>query len=215
MISTVRDVIQNQQNKPHPKLIEILIISLILLSAILGLYKPRIKGAIGESKVAFRLKLLNKKEFKVIHNILLKSEGWSSQIDHVIVSIYGVFVIETKNYKGWIHGHENSEYWVQSIYEHKTRFRNPVIQVKGHVRTLKRVLREYDQVVYYPIVVFSGQGELKNVYSVVPVVYARQLLRTIVSVPATPSFMGSCQAVSLLQKDGKRTTDLHSNVPPI
>lgn len=158
---------------------EILIIGLLLITAILGFYAPRIKGAIGESKVAVLLYFLNKNEYRVINDILLRSGGRSSQIDHLVVSIYGIFVIETKYYKGWIHGHENSEYWVQSIYKHKYRFRNPVLQSKGHIRTLKNILREYSHAIYYPIVVFSGEATLKNVYTEAPVIYTRQLLRVI------------------------------------
>jgi hypothetical protein len=163
----------------------ILIIGLIAIFVVLGIYAPRIKGAIGESKVALRLKLLNKKEFKVINDVLLKSGDRSSQIDHIVVSIYGIFVIETKNYGGWIHGHENSEYWVQTYYKNKTRFKNPVIQNKGHIITLKKVLQEYKHVVYYPIVVFSGKAKLKNVHSEVPVIYSRQLLKTIKNTTGT------------------------------
>ncbi len=158
---------------------EILIIGLILVFMIVKVFSSGIKGAIGESKVAIRLDFLNKKEYKVFNNILLQSEGRSSQIDHLIVSVYGIFVIETKNYKGWIHGHENSEYWVQSFYKKKYRFRNPVPQNKGHIGTLKTILREYNHVVYYPIIVFTGQAKLKNVYSKVPVIYKGQLLRAI------------------------------------
>jgi hypothetical protein len=88
-------------------------------------------------------------------------------------------VIETKNYKGWIHGHERSQYWTQTIYKHKNRFRNPVIQCRGHIKTLKAVLSEFDEPPYYPIVVFTGQAKLKNVYSETPIIYTRQLLNTI------------------------------------
>lgn len=152
---------------------------LFLILGILGVYTSRIKGAVGELKVALWLKLLNRSDFKVIHNLLLETGNRSSQIDHLVISVYGIFVIETKNYKGWIHGHEHSQYWVQTIYKHKNRFRNPVIQNQGHIRTLRSILQGFEQVTYSPIVVFSGQAKLKNVYSDAPVIYARQLIKTI------------------------------------
>ncbi|MFK8006321.1 MAG: nuclease-related domain-containing protein, partial [Saprospiraceae bacterium] len=90
--------------------------------------KPKIKGIRGEYKVSRVLRKLDKTEYKIFHDLYLKSEDRYTQIDHLIISIYGVFVIETKNYKGWIHGNEKSEYWTQTIYKKKTKFRNPVKQ---------------------------------------------------------------------------------------
>ncbi|MEL6672807.1 MAG: NERD domain-containing protein [Bacteroidota bacterium] len=158
---------------------EALVILLIALLFLIAFFASEILGYIGEKKVAFRLWFLSSKRFKVIHNILLPYEDKSSQIDHVVVSLYGIFVIETKNYRGWIHGHEKSEYWTQTFYKSKTKFRNPVSQNKGHVRALKQVLNNYPDLIYYPIVVFSGRAELKNVYTEVPVIYKSRLLRTI------------------------------------
>lgn len=155
------------------------ILIFLILSVIVGIYRPRIKGFIGEFKVSATLKFLNNRTYKVINDILLKPQGRSSQIDHIVVSEYGIFVIETKNYKGWIHGHENSEYWTHSIYKRKYKFRNPILQTKGHIRTLKSVLKEYNNISYFPIVVFTGGGKLKNVYSNVPVIYTYRLLNTI------------------------------------
>jgi len=45
--------------------------------------------------------LLNKDEYKTIKNVTLPAEGGTTQIDHIIVSQYGVFVIETKNMAVW------------------------------------------------------------------------------------------------------------------
>lgn len=157
----------------------ILLFLILLVMAIRWLFMPKIKGFLGELKVSSWLRSLNSKEYKVLNDVLIKSGGRSSQIDHVIVSIYGIFVIETKHYKGWIHGHEKSEYWTQSIYRYKNRFRNPIIQNKGHIRTLRQLLRDYQGLTYHSIIVFSGQATLKNVYTDVPVIYPRQLLRTI------------------------------------
>ncbi|RLQ96850.1 nuclease-related domain-containing protein [Falsibacillus albus] len=53
-------------------------------------------------------------EYIVLHDIYLPSKNGSSvQIDHMILSIYGIFVVETKNYKGWIFGDDQSRQWKQ------------------------------------------------------------------------------------------------------
>lgn len=153
------------------------IIILFLLLIVYGYYLPQIKGIIGESRVSRKLENLNPEEFKVLNDVLLNTTNGSSQIDHIVVSIYGIFVIETKNYTGWIHGNENSEYWIQTIYKKKTKFRNPIKQNWSHIYALKEILSEYKQIIYHPIVVFTGSGELKNITSKIPVIYKHQLIQ--------------------------------------
>lgn len=52
-------------------------------------------------------KLVHKKmlqlpdEYTIFNDFLFESNGHSTQIDHIVVSPYGVFVIETKGYKGY------------------------------------------------------------------------------------------------------------------
>ncbi|MFD2518261.1 NERD domain-containing protein [Salinimicrobium flavum] len=160
-----------------------LFIIFFVLSGILFYFKknilPKIKGALGENKVTTKLRRLNKKEYIVFNNILLKKGNSTTQIDHIVVCQGGIFVIETKNYKGWIHGHQNSEYWMQTIYNYRKKFRNPIKQNWVHVFAIKKLLSEFGHIRYFPIIVFSGNAELKNVTSRIPVIYRNQLLRTI------------------------------------
>ena len=64
------------------------------------------------------------------------------QIDHVVVSRKGIFVLETKNYTGWIFGNENSQNWTQVIYKRKEKFYNPIWQNFDHIQALKEFLGE-------------------------------------------------------------------------
>jgi hypothetical protein len=167
-------------------LIEILFIIIIVLVIVYKLNAHKIKGAIGESRVARQLNKLQDDEYIVFNDILIKSDRGSSQIDHIVISIYGIFVIETKNYKGWIHGNENSEYWTQSIYKDKEVFRNPIRQNWAHIYSLKEVLSDFKKVTYHPIVVFAGSAELKNIVSKIPVIYANQLFQIIMGKRGNP-----------------------------
>ena len=151
----------------------------IFLYFIFRLNKSLSRGDRGELRVARRLRNLKGEEYVVFNDLLLKTDRGSSQIDHIVISRYGIFVIETKNYSGWIHGHENSEYWTQSIYRKKTKFRNPIKQNWSHIYALKDVLSEYRQAIYHPIIVFAGRAELKNVDSSIPVIYEHQIIRVI------------------------------------
>ena len=79
--------------------IYIWIIALMVLSALVTIIKPRIKGKMGEATVSMLLKKLDKNKYQVVNDVLLSAEGGNTrttQIDHVVVSIYGIFSIETK-----------------------------------------------------------------------------------------------------------------------
>lgn len=136
------------------------------------------KGAIGEQMVANILKKLDPKKYKVINDVLLQNGNYTSQIDHVVVSDYGIFVIEMKNYSGWIYGDEKSQNWTQVFYKRKEKFLNPIIQNNGHVKALEKLLGDIGKLSFIPIVVFSTKATLKvNVQSIV--VDTANLLKTI------------------------------------
>lgn len=120
------------------------------------------KGKAGERKVATILRQLPKEDYFVFNDLIIKfRNGGSSQIDHVVISRFAIFVIETKNYKGWIFGHENSEYWTQHIYGYKYLFYNPVKQNAGHIRALRGVLDSFGSLPFVSIVAFSPQASFK------------------------------------------------------
>jgi len=155
----------------------VILIILFIIAIVLKL--PKVKGIIGEGATKVVLKKLNSTEYFIINDLLIpSSNGKSSQIDHVVVSQYGVFVIETKNYKGWITGSENSQYWKQTIYKRKENLYNPIWQNRGHVKALEELLSEFGEIPFIPIVAFSGRSTLKvQVNS--EVVYLSNLVKTI------------------------------------
>lgn len=73
-----------------------------------GILFARFRGKLGEWRVGQILRHLPKKQYIAVNDLLLFNGGASSQIDHVVVSVYGVFVVETKCYRGWIYGSERS-----------------------------------------------------------------------------------------------------------
>ena len=147
-------------------MINLFFIILVVLSFLLGLYRPIWKGKISESLVNHKLESLTE-EYVVMNNVLLKSNGYSTQIDHLVVSPYGVFVIETKGYKGWIMGHENSEYWTQVVFRSKHKFYSPIRQNEGHIRFIRRLLKN-DSIKFIPIVVFNNDATLNLFAKLIP-----------------------------------------------
>lgn len=118
------------------------------------------KGKAGEMRVAKILSKLPEEEYRVINNLLIKQGNKTTQIDHVVVSEYRIFVIETKHYRGWIYGDANREYWTQNIYGNKYDLWNPIHQNQGHIRALRRVLTDIPPGVFISIVTFSRQASL-------------------------------------------------------
>ena len=82
-------------------------IIIIILSVFFITKSPTWQGRIGEIKVSLRLKALGN-DYVVLNDLLISQSEYSSQIDHLVISRFGIFVIETKNYKGWIFGNEKS-----------------------------------------------------------------------------------------------------------
>ncbi len=124
--------------------------------------KSKIKGFTGELKTDILLSFLDNTKYKIINNFMAESNGKSCQIDHLIVSQYGLFVIETKNYSGWIFAGEYNDYWTQINYKRKNKLYNPLKQNNGHVNVLKYYLKKYPDLKYIPIVVFSSDSEFKT-----------------------------------------------------
>jgi predicted RNA-binding Zn-ribbon protein involved in translation (DUF1610 family) len=120
------------------------------------------KGVFGEFVVNLSAKLfLDKEKYHLIKNITLPTEDGSTQIDHVIVSRYGIFVVETKNMKGWIFGSPNQKTWTQKIYKHSSKFQNPLHQNYKHTKTLESLLGlNEDQI--FSVIVFVGDSTFKT-----------------------------------------------------
>ena len=137
------------------------------------------KGRRGENKVASILSQLPNSEYSVINDITVQNKNGSAQIDHVIISVYGIFVIETKNYSGWIMGGEKSDQWTKNMYGHKYCFYNPIRQNYGHISALARTLL-VSKNNFVSIVAFPYKADIK-VHTSEHVVYFKEIVPTILS----------------------------------
>lgn len=98
------------------------------------------KGNRGERKVARALSHgLDPEKYKIISDLIIPdSAGGTTQIDHVVISQYGIFVIETKNWSGWIFGDFDCPKWTEQFYRKKYLFQNPFRQNYKHIVCLSR-----------------------------------------------------------------------------
>lgn len=136
---------------------------LIPIAFAIGLLKtPWFKGVVGEAVVKFAAKLqLPASTYHRFHNVTLPTTDGTTQIDHVFVSRFGIFVVETKNMKGWIFGSEKQATWTQKIFKKSFKFQNPLRQNYKHVKTLEAALDIPPETIH-SVVVFAGESTFKT-----------------------------------------------------
>jgi len=123
---------------------------------------PESAGKQGESRVHSGLtRFLDRKFYRLFTNITLPIGDTTTQIDHLVVSPYGIFVIETKNMTGWVFGNPDHARWTQVNYQFRLRFQNPLQQNEVHVRAVRNLLRLHPEDVHN-VVVFVGDSTFKT-----------------------------------------------------
>lgn len=125
------------------------------------LKSPLFKGWFGEKAVQLRLRGLDEAVYRPFHDLIVPARRATTQIDHIYVSRFGIFVIETKNYSGWIYGGENQAKWTQVVYRQKNSFQNPLRQNYAHIKALAALLG-LPESSFHSVVIFLGGCEFKT-----------------------------------------------------
>jgi hypothetical protein len=168
-------------------MIQLVIITVIITFIQVTLFKIKIlnRGIKGEKQIYKILKKLSN-EYSVYNDITLWDGQKGAQIDHLILSPYGIVNIETKNMTGEIIGNEDEETWVQKKFgkgrnEYLNKFKNPCIQGKEHERVLKSSLKIKgirEEIPIKSIIVFNDNdgGTLKVTTRNIKVLKSTELL---------------------------------------
>ena len=124
---------------------------------------PQLKGRAGETWLhKHLLEHLDNKLYVILHDIMLPTDdGTTTQIDHIVISQWGVFVIETKTYSGGIYGDRNEPQWSKVHFSRMDKFQNPLRQNYKHIATLSECLgisKEY----FKTIIAFSSEAKFKT-----------------------------------------------------
>ena len=194
---------------------------------------PLVKGWIGEFLVNFIAKIsLNKKTYHLIKNVTIPTENGTTQIDHIIVSKYGIFVVETKNYKGWIFGREKQKEWTQQIYKVKNKFQNPLRQNYKHTKTLEKLLEIAPDKIFSVIVFIGGSifktkmpenvtkgiGYVRYIKSKKDILFSEEEVANIISIISSgrlrPSLKTHFQHTAHVKEIIKSKKDNHSRFMP-
>jgi restriction system protein len=125
-------------------------------------FRSTFRGWIGERAASLGMRMfLNNNIYRSIHDIILPTGNGTTQIDHIVVSRFGIFVIETKNMSGWIFGRETDTHWTQVLFRNKYRFQNPLRQNYCHTKSLADFLA-LDHSLFHSIVFFIGDCQFKT-----------------------------------------------------
>lgn len=179
---------------------------------------PKFKGKEGEM-IVHNILMQLPDDYVILDDVVLQTNRGTTQIDHIVVSKYGIFAIETKNYRGEIYGDDNRKEWTQMIitnvtyakkwwktytYVTKNHFYNPIKQSLAHTIAIQSLLSEWSALKVVPIIVFTGTAVLKDVTSKYHVVYDFNLLETI----------QSFRTIYLTDNEVHRVVDilLHNNI---
>jgi hypothetical protein len=154
-------------------------------------------------------------EHKILMNVYLpKEDGETTKADLVYINKTGVYVLESKNYSGWIFGDEKSEYWTQNLAnDKKEQFNNPILQNNARIKYLRKVLKlEYINI--KSIVVFSDRCTLKKLNvndENVKIIKRDALVRTIKSMMETSTITLSLENINRIYCILKNYTDTNAS----
>jgi hypothetical protein len=177
---------------------------IIILIILAGGYRyhlnlPTTKGKRLEAKIDTILKKMSLEvggfEFR---DYMIPYGERTSQIDNIFMSQKAIYVIEAKNYQGFIFGSESQASWTltrkttktytnkrgksyQKSYINKYSFYNPIMQNQTHIEALKKLIKTSAPI--YNIVVFSNKALLKDVKTnCIDCINVKDLYKTIKSI---------------------------------
>lgn len=118
-----------------------------------------IRGRLGEERVGHILRKLPRPDYQVGNNIVMwRDDNYSMQIDHLVVSIYGLFLVETKNLYGKVWGRKGAYYWRQETSKGNFKVYNPCMQINRTIKHLEKIF--WSDLKIYPILCFTERSEL-------------------------------------------------------
>lgn len=114
---------------------------------------PEERGDAGENIIYKALNKVHGRKALLPNCYIPVGQKGTTEIDMVFLHESGLYVIESKNYSGWIFGNEEQEHWTQCLRgkfhtTQKYSFYNPLRQNETHICALMELLKD-DTVPYY------------------------------------------------------------------
>ena len=121
-----------------------------------------VKDLYGALQVKLSARLfLDQQNYTLFKNVIVPIDTGNLRIDQIIVSPFGVFVIEIRDMKGWILGSAQQIYWTQVANRQSNPFRNPLHRSYQLSQALQSAL-ELDPATVFPLIVFIGDNDFKT-----------------------------------------------------
>jgi len=121
-----------------------------------------LNGWLGEKATSIGLRnVLDNSIYCLVENVILPVPNGTTQIDLIVCSVFGIFVVEVKNFNGLIHGDANAAQWFHFSSGGFHAFRNPLRQNYGHVKAMAEFLN-LPESAFVPAVFFVGNSAFAN-----------------------------------------------------
>lgn len=122
-------------------------------------------GLYGEYRIVNELQKIPGVHKTLVNLYIPKANGEGlTEIDILFIHENGLYVIESKNYSGWIYGREKDYRWTQVFKNGKKfKFYNPVKQNRTHVRALQKLLSNLPTELFSSLIIFSDRCTLKSI----------------------------------------------------
>jgi hypothetical protein len=144
----------------------IFIVLALAVGFFIGRYRASIKNTYQNNGEVLLSRVVmtnfNPPDYHLMNHVTLQMHDGTTQIDHILVSRFGVFIIETKEYKGWIFANTNQANWTQIIFKRRFKFQNPIFQNIRHVRAVRHLLEFLPPSAIKSVVVFTGEAEFRT-----------------------------------------------------
>jgi hypothetical protein len=110
---------------------------------------------------------------KNFRDVMIENNGVTCQIDNILLTKKALYVIESKDYSGWIFGSDSQDQWRQTFAHYKNRytgetvskfqFYNPIKQNQSHIKLLNEKFPHLKSIPIKNFIVFGEFATLKNI----------------------------------------------------
>jgi len=162
-----------------------------------GIFKPSGTSDKNSIEINKIIDTLDNNIYKIIRNFIYQNGNEIEKIDFIIISVYGIFVLNSVYCRGWVHGSEDDKVWSLIYKVNKRMLKNPVSIVLMHKEVLEEILSPIPDLHYIPAVVFSDKAELE-LDSAIPNFNISQLDSFIKSFTEIKLDIKSCNLIGIL-----------------
>lgn len=143
-----------------------LLLVIFLLTSWLGYNLPGFKGVFAEYKLNQLLRWRLSKQYQHFRKLkLYTAKDELTEIDHLVLCPYGIFVIKVRSDRGRISGNETAANWRRHYFARDKQLMNPLHQNFKNVEAVKHLLqllgKESAQAVY-SVVVFNRVAQFAS-----------------------------------------------------